>query len=60
METIAVKVGMWMIEQNSETFEVSLKKYGAVIENWTGDRLYSFNELHDMLANKTKEIGGLF
>ena len=56
METsYAVAQGIWRVEQNSVSKEVYLVKYGEMIDHWTGDKIYSFEELYEILLKESYE-----
>ena len=58
MQGFAAMSGIWKVEQNSETLEMRLYKYGHEIERWQGEKEYSFEELHEILMKKTYERRG--
>lgn len=47
--------GIWGLKQDSESLMISLTMYGRTVETWKGEKLYSFEELHDMLVQKSYE-----
>ena len=52
-KSIAVSQGIWRIEQDVASLEVYLLRYGDPIDHWTGEKIYSFDELHDMLIKES-------
>lgn len=50
-----VKQGIWELEQDNESMVVRLLKYGQVIDEWVGDRVYKWEELYDLLLKKSYE-----
>lgn len=59
METsFAVSQGIWRVEQDSGSKEVYLIKYGEMIAHWTGEKIYSFEELYDILIKESYERRG--
>lgn len=47
--------GVWKVTQDSETRALRLEKYGHVVDEWQGERMYSFDELHEILIQKSYE-----
>lgn len=47
--------GIWGLKQDSESLMISLTMYGRIVETWKGEKLYTFEELHDMLVQKSYE-----
>lgn len=50
-----VEQGIWKLEQDNESMVVRLLKYGQVIDEWVGDRVYKWEELYDLLLKKSYE-----
>lgn len=54
----AVSSGVWKIEQDTKTLGIVLLKYGAEVEKWKGERLYTWEELHDILLRESYKRRG--
>lgn len=52
-KTLAVSQGIWRVEQDVSTLHVWFLKYGEVIDEWDGDKRYSFDDLHDILLKES-------
>ena len=52
-KTLAVSQGIWRVEQDVSTLHVWLLRYGDPIDEWDGDKRYSFEELHDILLKES-------
>lgn len=57
-QSYAVSSGIWRVEQYAGSKEVVLLKYGEMIDHWTGEKIYSFDELHEILLRKSYERRG--
>lgn len=57
-QSFAVSSKIWKVKQDSASLEVFLMKYGEVIEHWQGEKIYSFDELHEILLKKSYERRG--
>lgn len=55
MVQTGVEQGIWKLEQDNESMVVRLLKYGQVIDEWVGDRVYKWEELYDLLLKKSYE-----
>lgn len=53
-----VAQGIWKVIQNGTTLEMELLQYGHVIETWQGEKLYSFEELNEIMLQKSYERRG--
>lgn len=58
METVGVEAGVWKVVQDSRTRGMSLQKYGHTVATWPADRLYTFDELYEILVTKSNEMRG--
>lgn len=55
----AVTAGkVWKIEQAATTMEVVLYKYGHPVGRWQENRLLTWEELYNMLLQKSYEMRG--
>lgn len=52
-KSLAVHQGIWRVEQDISTLHVWLLKYGEVIDEWDGEKIYSFDELYDILLKES-------
>ena len=50
--------GIWSIKQDSESLKIRLLQYGKEVESWAGERIYTFEELHDLLVRKSYAMRG--
>ena len=57
MQLYAVSAGIWEIKQDAETNEVYLYKYGELVEVWKESRLLTWEELYEILSQKSNERG---
>ena len=51
--SFAVSAGIWKIEQNTDTMEIVLFKYGHEVGRWEEEQLLSWTQLHDMLLRES-------
>lgn len=51
--SFAVSQGIWRVEQDCDSLEVFLIKYGNMIDHWKGEKIYTFEELHDILIKES-------
>lgn len=58
MEEYSVQEGIWKVTQNPATLEMSISKYGEVVDVWQGEKNYSFSELEEILVRKSYELRG--
>ena len=56
MEDNAVKTGRWEIRQDRETMGMALYLDEVKKDEWDADRIYSFDELHEILRDKSYEL----
>lgn len=54
----AVKEGAWEIKQNRDTLEMTFWRYDVMLEEWTGEKMYSHEELYEVLVRKARERRG--
>lgn len=52
-----VSAGVWEIYQDMNTNEVCLYQYGEIVETWKEPKALTWEEMHDLLARKSKERG---
>ena len=53
-----VSAGIWKLMQDGSTLEMTLLQYGHVVSRWQGERLYTFEELQDIMLGKSYEMRG--
>ena len=52
------EAGIWKVIQDAETLKMSLLKYGKVVETWDAEKMYSFDELMQILETTSAERRG--
>ena len=58
MVTTAVQQGIWKLEQNSDTKEMSLYKYGGIVEKWQEESLLSWEQMYEVLLRESYKRRG--
>lgn len=54
----AVEQGIWKLEQDSATLEMTLFRYGHKIDRWQENKRLSWEELHDTLLRVSYQLRG--
>ena len=55
MDGYAVREGRWLIRQDGGTMLMSLYLDDVLVDEWEGEKIYSFEELHEMLMIRSYE-----
>ena len=55
MDGYAVREGRWLIRQDGGTMMMSLYLDDVLVDEWEGEKIYSFEELHEMLMIRSYE-----
>lgn len=54
----AVEQGIWKLEQDSATLEMTLFRYGHPRDKWQENKLLSWEEMHDTLLRVSYQLRG--
>lgn len=55
MDGYGVRLGRWLIRQDGGTMMMSLYLDDVLVEEWQGEKLYSFEELREILTVRSYE-----
>ena len=54
----AVSAGVWKLEQDSSTLELTLFKFGREVQKWQENRIFTWQELYFRLLHESFERRG--
>lgn len=55
MDGYGVRAGRWLIHQDGVTLHMALYLDDRIVEEWEGEKIYSFEELHEILMVRSYE-----
>lgn len=55
MDGYGVRLGRWLVRQDGGTMMMSLYLDDVLVEEWQGEKLYSFEELREILTVRSYE-----